>query len=188
MTTIKIGDKFVACWGYDQTQYSIYNVVDVKGRYVLVEGLNGWSGLDASDMAPGATVKIYSFKQWENVSDAKKEEWNNDRWVYNRHMRKQAVDIAHVRTIRKVNRIDGQSWSYIWELDNGETIRSDDNSKLNRYIEIVHGVKRCLVTERPGCEPRIKIDDVTTAYLDTAYDANHKRYAEQNEYTAYNGR
>lgn len=29
---IAIGSKFVACWGYDQTQYSVYNVVAIKGK------------------------------------------------------------------------------------------------------------------------------------------------------------
>lgn len=33
---INKNDKFVACWGYDQTQYSIYNVVDVKGKTSLL--------------------------------------------------------------------------------------------------------------------------------------------------------
>jgi hypothetical protein len=42
---VKVGDYFAGSWGYDQTQYSVYRVVEVKGKYVIVEGMNSWSHL-----------------------------------------------------------------------------------------------------------------------------------------------
>jgi hypothetical protein len=190
MAQIKRGNKFVACWGYDQTQYSIYNVVDVKGRFVFVEGMNGWSGLDANDLAPGSKVKVFNVKTWEQLTPEEQADWSSrgfDRWGYNRHMNDEAENNAPVRTIKKMNRIDGKSWTYVWELDNGQIVRSDIDWKLNQRVKIVQGVKRCLVNEKYG-RPSIKIDDVITAHLDTEYSQNSNRYAEQNEYTAYNGR
>lgn len=42
---VKVGDYFAGSWGYDQTQYSVYRVTAVKGKYVIVKGMNSWSTL-----------------------------------------------------------------------------------------------------------------------------------------------
>lgn len=187
MITINKNDKFVACWGYDQTQYSIYNVVDTKGKSVFVEGLNGWSNLSECDLATGSKVKVYSYPKWE---DRNPDEWglNIDKWDYNRIMSKRAKETAPVRTIVKMNRIDGESWTYIWTLDNGQVVNSRELYDNNQKIEIVKGVKKCLVQDGYNGTPQIKIDQTIRASYDPNYSENEERYDEQNEYTAYNGR
>lgn len=189
-TTIKKGDKFTCSWGYDQTQVSVYSVVDIKGKFVKVEGVNSWSNFGESDLCAGSTVKIYKQHNWTDLTAAEQQDfasrgfnWDNYQYHYN----KDAKEQAEVRTIEKVSRIDGQSWTYVWELDNGETIRSDENYEKRRGIEIVNGLKRCLVNNRWGY-PSIKIDQVITASLDENYDNHADAIAAQNLYTSYNGR
>lgn len=196
-------DKFVASWGYDQTQYSIYNVVEVKGKSVLVEGLNGWSNLDANDLAVGSKVKVYH-KRNERFHDLNEEERQNIATELNFSLRpndfqdfegmmhwhnKKALEAAEERTIVKMNRVDGQKWTYLWVLDNGQIIDSTEDWKTKPTVSVVHGMKKCLVQASNYNGGRyIKIDDVISAYLDPNFNENQQRYAEQNEYTAYNGR
>jgi len=190
MTHINKNDKFVACWGYDQTQYSIYNVVDAKGCFVIVEGINSWSNLGESDLCAGSKVKIYKRHDWNDLTVSEKQDFSDRgfNWdSYQYHFNKDAREAAEIRTITKVSRIDGQSWTYIWELDNGDIIRSDETYEKRTGIEVVHAMKRCQVSTRYG-EPSIKIDDCITAYLDKEYDKCKEQYAAQNEYTSYNGR
>lgn len=189
--TLKPGDKFVACWGYDQTQYSIYNVVTVKGKSVLVEGLNGWSNLSESDLAAGSSVKIYTYKLWNDLTEAEQADWSSrgfDRWNYEKHMRDEAKASAPVRTIKSMSRINGESWTYIWTLDNGDIVNSKELYSNRQAVEIVRGLKKCLVKPGYDGKPRIKIDEVIRASYDPNFNDNQERYAEQNEYTAYNGR
>ncbi len=189
-TLIKTNDKFVACWGYDQTQYSIYNTVSTKGKMVLVEGLNGWSNFSESDLAAGSKVKVYTFKRWEQLTDEERADYerrNFDRFSYQHHMGKEAEEKAEIRTIIKMNRINGESWTYIWELDNGQIVNSKDNYTNGITIKIIHGLKKCMINTKYG-QPSIKIDQCITASLDPEYDRRKKAYQEQNEYTAYNGR
>lgn len=191
MESIKKGSKFVACWGYDQTQYSIYNVVDTKGKSVFVEGLNGWSGLSESDLAVGSKVKVFKFRDWYQLTDEERadfESCNFDHNSYNHHMRKDAEESAEVKTIVKMSRINGESWSYLWTLDDGQVVSSKDTYSDNLRIKIVHGYKKCLVKEGYNGTPQIKLNESIRASLDPSYDENVARYKEQNEYTAYNGR
>lgn len=189
---INKNDKFVACWGYDQTQYSVYNVVDLKGKFVFVEGLNSWSNLSEKDLAVGSQVKVYQTKRWDNLSAEDQQDWASrgfDRWGYERHFREEAENAAEVRTITKMNRINGESWSYLWVLDNGETVNSKEAYKNGTRVHIVKGLKRCLVQPSKWDDNfYIKIDDVITARLDKDYEKSHEAYEKQNEYTAYNGR
>ncbi len=201
--SISKNDKFVACWGYDQTQYSIYNVVEVKGKSVLVEGLNGWSNLDANDLAAGSRVKVYQ-KRNERFHDLSEEERQAIAKELNFSLRandfvdfeamlgwhnKELLKAAEVRTIVKMNRVDGQKWTYLWVLDNGQVINSTDDWKTRPTVHIVHGMKKCLVQiSKYNGEAYIKIDDVITAHLDKDFNRNQAKYVEQNEYTAYNGR
>jgi hypothetical protein len=189
-TIIRRNDKFVCCWGYDQTQYSVYNVVDVKGKFVTVEGLNSWSSLGESDLAIGSRVKVYTFKPFDSLPIEEKQDlmsrgfnWDS----YNYHYRKEAKEKADIRTITKVSRINGEAWTYIWELDNGDIVNSKETYKQNIGIEIVKGFKRCLVNTKYG-SPSIKIDQCITASLDPDYNEKKQKYAEQNEYTMMNGR
>lgn len=192
MTTqaIKKNYKFVACWGYDQTQYSVYNTVEVKGSFVIVEGMNSWSHLSEKDLCAGSQVKIYKRHDWNDLTVDEKQDfasrgfdWNS----YQYHFNKEAKDKAEVRTIKKVSRIDGQSWTYVWELDNGDIVRSDECYDKRIGIVIVRGMKRCKINTKYG-NPSIKIDDCITASLDSKY-AKRKEYIEaQNEYTIQNGR
>lgn len=185
---VRVGGKFVACWGYDQTQYSVYNVVGVSGKSVLVEGMNSWSGLSESDLAPGSKVKVYKYTQWDDLTDEERADFesrNFDRHSYNHHTAKDAEEQATVRTIVKMNRIDGESWTYLWTLDNGEVVRSDDRFT---NVKIIQGLKKCLVKSSYDGQPAIKISESIRAYHDPEYNNNKTKYAEQNEYTAYNGR
>lgn len=188
MNTINKNDKFVACWGYDQTQYSIYNVVDTKGKSVFVEGLNGWSRLSDSDLSEGSQVKVYKYNYWTDLTPEQQTDYTNrgfDWHSYQHHYGKDKLKDAKTKTIAKVNRIDGQAWTYIWTFTDGTTYSSDQ--KLS--VEIVKGVKKCLVkASKYNGELDIKINETIRATLDKNYDSNAKRYAEQNEYTAYNGR
>lgn len=201
MQDISIGDKWVCSWGYDQTQYSIYTTVAVKGKSVIVEGTNSWSGLSESDLCEGSQVKVYDVKneRFYNLTEEQRQavadelhfnlrpddfrdfesmiEWHN----------KEQEKQAEVRTIVKKQRINGESWSYIWTLDNGEIVNSKELYKSNKRVRIVKAWKKCLVNTKYG-QPSIKIDDVIRPYLDKEYQANKERYAEQNLYTAYNGR
>ena len=204
MTQIKKNDKFVACWGYDQTQYSIYNVIEVKGKSVLVEGLNGWSNLDANDLAAGSKVKVYQ-KRNERFHDLTEEERQAIAKEFNFNLRteefqdfeammrwhnKELLDAAEVRTIVKMNRVDGQKWTYLWVLDNGQVINSTEDWKTRPTVHIVHAMKKCLVQTSKWSDGSqyIKIDDVITAHYDPDFNRNQAKYVEQNEYTAYNGR
>ena len=188
MIEVTIGDKFVACWGYDQTQYSIYNVERIKGKFVFVSGLNSWSNLSNSDLAEGSQVKVYKFNYWSDLSEEKKQDFTSrgfDWSSYQHHYGKENLTTAKTKTIAKVNRIDGQKWTYIWTFTDGSVVSSDD--KLS--VEVVHGVKKCLLQQsKYNGEFNIKIDDVIRAYLDKDYTDNKARYVEQNEYTFYNGR
>lgn len=182
---INKNDKFVACWGYDQTQYSIYNVVDVKGKSVFVEGLNGWSSLSNSDLSEGSQVKVYKYKYWTDLTQAEQDDYTKrgfDWHSYQHHYGKDNLKNAKTKTIAKVNRIDGQSWTYVWTFTDGTTYSSEQ--KFN--VEIVKGVKKCLVNTRYG-EPSIKLNETIRASIDKNYNSNKQRYIEQNEYTAYNG-
>lgn len=186
MENIKKNSKFVACWGYDQTQYSVYNVVAITGKSVIVEGLNDWSSLSENDLCAGAQVKIYTYPPYEERNP---EEWDLgiDRWDYARIMKKRAAEVAEVHTIMKMNRIDGESWTYLWVLDDGQVINSKELYKNNQFIEIIKGMKKCLVNTKYD-KPSIKIDQCITAHLDIDYGRNEERYIEQNLHTAYNGR
>lgn len=187
------GDKFVGSWGYDQTQYSIYNVVDIKGKFVFLEGLNGWSNLDARDLAVGSTVKIYEQKRWDNLTTEEQQDWSGrgfDRYGYERHFREQAIEQAEERTITKMNRVNGESWTYKWVLDDGSEYDSTDDWKTRKEVTIVNGRTRKLLQMASWSEgkPYVKIDQTITAYLDKDFNRNQNKYHEQNEYTAYNGR
>lgn len=187
---IKPGDHFVAMWGYDQTQYSIYRAIETKGNLVTVEGTNSWSNFALKDLAPGSIVKIYTHKRWYLLPPEEQAELRSrgfDHTNHDRFARDQAIKEAEAVEIKKVKRIDGQSWTFIWELSNGETITSQDVSSDLLIIEIIRGYKRCRINTRYGT-PQIKIDDVITARLDPDFAANQERYIEQNQYTAYNGR
>lgn len=200
---IRTGDKFVACWGYDQTQYSIYNVVDVKGKSILVEGLNGWSRLDAADLAIGSKVKVYH-KRNDNFYSLTEEERQALANEFNFNLRandavdfesmlawynKEMLNAAKVRTIVKMSRVDGQKYTYKWVLDNGQIVDSTEDWQTRLTVHIVHAMKKCLVqTSKYNGEQYIKIDDVITAYLDPNFESNKAQYHKQNEYTAYNGR
>jgi len=201
MNNINIGSKWVCCWGYDQTQYSVYNTVSVKGKSVIVEGLNNWSNFSESDLCEGSKVKVYTVKnerfhllnEEQRQAIAKELNFNlreNDflnfesmiRW-HNRQQQKKAP----VRTIVKVQRINGESWTYIWTLDNGEIVNSQELYKSNKQVHIVNGLKKCLVNTR-WTTPTIKINESIRASLDLTYNKNKEAYTEQNLYTAYNGR
>jgi hypothetical protein len=188
--TVNINDKFVACWGYDQTQYSIYNVIDVKGKSVIVEGLNSWSTFNNSDLCAGSKVKIYERADWFSLPEPEKVDLTTrgfNKFNYEKWQNEERIKNAPARTIKKVNRIDGNSWTFIWELDNGETISSDDYYDKRLSTHIVRAYKKCLLNTKYS-EPSIRINDSITASLDTDYRKNVKAYEEQNLYTAYNGR
>lgn len=191
--TIDKGDKFVGMWGYDQTQYSIYNVVDLKGQFVLVEGLNGWSSLGERDLAVGSKVKIYKQDRWETLTTEEREDWAKrgfDKWSYERHLREKAIENAQEVTITKQGRVNGDKWSYKWELSDGTTFDSTDPWETRPSVEITYAITRRKLQASKWQEGDfyIKIDEVITAHLDKDYDDNRKKYVEQNEYTAYNGR
>lgn len=187
---VKTNSKFVACWGYDQTQYSIYNVVSAKGKTVIVEGLNSWSDFRESDLTVGSKVKVYTFKRWEHLTDAEREDLQSrgfSRDSYYHHYGKEAEANAKINTIVKMGRIDGESWTYVWKLDDGRIVNSQDDYKNDIVVKVVHGLKKCILNTKYG-EPSIKIDQVITAYLDNDYESKKQSYIEQNEYTSYNGR
>ena len=191
--TINKNDKFVGMWGYDQTQYSIYNVVDVKGKFVLLEGLNGWSSLGERDLAAGSKVKLYKQDRWEELTADEQVDWRSrgfDSWDYERHMREEAIKVAPELTITKAGRVNGDKYSYKWELSDGSTFDSTVDYKTRASVSIVHAITRRLVQEsrwNPG-QFHVKIDETITASLDKEYNRNAEKYAEQNLYTAYNGR
>ena len=191
-TTIKPGDMFVGMWGYDQTQYSIYRVVSAKGQFVTVEGTNGWSRFDNRDLAVGSTIKVYTFKRWDQLTDDERADLTSrgfNHWNYQEHYRKAAIDAAEVRTIVKAGRVNRDRYTYLWELDNGQIINSREDWTTRPDIHIVHGLTRRKVTiSKYDGQPRITIDQSITAHLDPEYGRNQAKYHEQNEYTAYNGR
>lgn len=187
---IKPGDHFVAIWGYDQTQYSIYRAIETKGNMVTVEGTNSWSNFAAKDLAPGSIVKIYHYDRFYDLTPEQQAERSSRGLNYSNHdhhARKEALEAAKPRKIVKVKRIDGQGWTYDWTFEDGETITSQDIGRDRLNIEIIRGYKRCRINTRYGT-PQIKIDDVITARHDPDFAANQERYIEQNQYTAYNGR
>lgn len=191
-STIKPGDMFVGMWGYDQTQYSIYRVVSAKGQFVTVEGTNGWSRFDNRDLAVGSTVKIYEYKAWDDLTDAERKDLEArhfNRWNYNDWKRGEAEKAAEVRTIVKAGRVNGDKYSYRWELDNGQIIDSTVDWRERPQIVIVHGLARRKVSIcKYDGKPRITIDQSISATFDPDYGRNQAKYHEQNEYTAYNGR
>lgn len=191
-TTIQInkGDKFVGMWGYDQTQYSIYEVVSTKGKFVTVKGMNGWSNFGERDLTVGSKVKIYKQARWESLTPEEAQDWHSrgfDRWDYERHMREEAIKKAEVRTIVKAGRVNGDKWSYKWELDDGSTYDSTVDWQERDSVSIVDGFTRRMINTKWGT-PSIKIDECITASLDTDFARNHEKYVEQNMYTAQNGR
>lgn len=197
------GKYFVGSWGYDQTQYSIYKVVEHKGHFVLVQGLNSWSSFSDSELAVGSTVKVYNVKneRFHSLTEeqrqtlAKELNFNlreNDfqdfesmvHW-YNKEQKAK----AEPRTIVKKQRINGENWSFIWTLDNKQIVNSKELYNSNQQTSIVNGLKRCKVqTSTWSNQLYIKIDQSITAYLDNDYKENVEKYEEQNLYTAYNGR
>jgi hypothetical protein len=190
--TINKGDMFVGSWGYDQTQYSIYRVVEAKGQFVTVEGTNGWSRFDNNDLAVGSTVKLYEYTAWDDMTDAERKDFEGrgfNRWNYNDWKRGEAEKVAEVRMIVKAGRVDGNRYSYLWELDNGQIVNSTDDWKTRPQIKIIHGLTRRKVSiSKYDGQPRITIDQSITAHLDQDFGRNANKYEEQNEYTAYNGR
>ena len=192
MKDIKLGDKFVGSWGYDQTQYSVYEVVKIAGKSVFVRGLNGWSNLDARDITTGSKVKIYNYTRFDQLDDTERADLERrgfTRWNYDDWQRDEAIKAAEIRTIVKMSRINGQSWTYRWELDDGTTYSSEEDYRTRAQVKIIDGLKKCLVKQSSyNGALSIKIDDVIRAYHDPNYDQNAERYSEQNLYTAYNGR
>lgn len=188
--TINKGDKFVGMWGYDQTQYSIYEVVDMKGKFVHVKGMNGWSSLGERDLTVDSKVKIYKQARWENLTPEEAQDWHSrgfDRWDYERHMREEAIKNAEVRTIVKAGRVNGDKWSYKWELDDGSTYDSTVDWQERDSVSIVDAITRRMLNMKWGT-PSIKIDESITAHLDKDFGRNQDKYYEQNAYTAQNGR
>lgn len=184
--TVNKGNKFVACWGYDQTQYSIYTVEDIKGKFVYVSGDNGWSNFSDSQLSESSIVKVYKFKYWADLTDEQQEDYRSrgfDWHSYQHHYGKDNLKNAEAKTIAKVNRINGQRWTYVWTFTDGTTVSSEDKYS----VEQIKSIKKCMLNFKWG-KPSIKIDDVITATLDEDYNRNQKRYEEQNEYTVYNGR
>ena len=189
---MKTGSKLVASWGYDQTQYSIYTVVREKGRFAWVKGENSWSSLDDSDLAEGSTVKLYKVTQWDDLSEAERKDWSSrgfDDWSYRKHMTDGAIEAAPELTIVKMSRVNGDRYSHLWELSDGSTHNSEEDWHTKKNVKIVQGLKKCLVqTSKYNGQEYVKIDDVITAYHDPEFERNNRKYEEQNEYTAYNGR
>ena len=191
--TINKNDKFVGMWGYDQTQYSIYNVVDVKGKFAIIEGLNSWSRFDERDLTVGSTVKLYKQDRWEDLTPEERTDWNSrgfDSWDYERFQREEAIKVAPELTIKKAGRVNGDKWSYKWELSDGSTFDSTVDWKQRASVSIVKALARRLVQEskwNPG-QFHITIDQTITAHLDPEFNRNADKYSEQNLYTAYNGR
>ncbi|RKZ02515.1 hypothetical protein DRQ25_18560 [Candidatus Fermentibacteria bacterium] len=186
---IKVNDKFVCSWGYDQTQYSVYEVVSTKGKFATVRGLNSWSSLDGYDLAVGSKVKAYQFKEWHKLNEETQADYTSrgfDFNSYRHHKGKEAEENAPVRTIVKAGRIDGDRFSYVWTLDTGEVVRSDERYDGDLVVKVVDGLKRCLVNTKYD-RPYIRINQTIQAGLDPNYDDNKQAYADQNEYTAYNG-
>lgn len=190
---MKIGSKLVASWGYDQTQYSIYTVVREKGRFVWVKGENSWSNLSENDLAEGSIVKLYKVTQWEDLSEDERKDWNSrgfDAWAYRKHMTDNAIEAAPELTIVKMSRVNGYKYSHLWELSDGSTHTSEEDWHTRKDVNIVQGLKKCLVqtTSKYNNREYVKIDDCITAYYDPDFAQNNRKYEEQNEYTAYNGR
>lgn len=186
ITEINIGDKFVACWGYDQTQYSVYKVEKIKGKFVYVSGLNSWSNLGNYQLSEGREVKVYKYKYWTDLTNEERKDYESrgfDWSSYQHHYGKDNLANAKVKTIAKVNRIAHQSWTYVWTFTDGSTYSSEEQLAVQQ----IKAVKKCLISVKWG-NPSIKIDSVITATLDKDYDKNAQKYADQNKYTAYNGR
>ena len=205
-TEMKATNKWVACWGYDQTQYSVYEEVSRKGCFVVVRGYNSWACLHESDLYNGSKVKLFEpipyfhdIPAFERETIAKKHNWDLacvnsfDEWEnFRRYEQRQRKDNADVRTIQKVtHEKDDKGYKYwVWQLDNGEIVKQTDIGHT-WYVEIVDALtRRKIRTTNYFGEPEesIKIDECIRAYLDKDYDANAQKYAEQNEYTFYNGR
>lgn len=177
------GDIFAGSWGYDQTQWSVYQVVDVKGTFAFVRGLNSWSNFSDRDLAVGSKVKLYK----PTVTHYSPDKFDSVDDYYNARRRDADAQlaVAPVRTITKMNRIDGQSWTWKWTLDNGDIVTSKDGYT----VDIVDGLKRCkIITSRYDGKPYIKPSQSIYASLDTNYDQNKQKYADQNTYTSYFGR
>ena len=185
-------DKFVCCWGYDQTQYSVYNVVDIKGKSVFVEGLNSWSNIEEYDLATGSKVKIYKFKHWQELTEEERAKYKTeglDYYDYERLERKQAIEQAKTKTIVKVQRVNKNKYGYLWTFDDRTTYDSTEDWQTRANVHIVYAIKKCLVqTSKYDGSIQIRINEVIKATLDKNYDQNAKKYREQNLFTAYNGR
>lgn len=190
--------KWVACWGYDQTQYSIYEEVSRKGQFVVVRGYNEWACLGEKDLYVGSKVKYYKpIKHYNDLSYGERLEFcekmnwdkkavsDSDEWQsFARWGNKNLLKQAPTRTITKVKHFTTDTgWrAWEWELDNGDTIKATDDY----VVEIVDALTRRKITERWG-DLTIKINDSIRARLDENFDKNVKTYEEQNGYTAYHG-
>lgn len=199
----KNSNKWVACWGYDQTQYSVYEEVSRKGCFVIVRGYNSWACLHESDLYAGSKVKISkSISSFYDISKAEREiiareynwssssidnfsEWESFRRFEIRKHREEAAVRTIVKVKHETNEKGYRIW--VWELDNGNIIKEDDADII---VDIVDALTRKKIRrdEYPGeTLESIKINDSICAYLDKNYDKNAQKYADQNEYTAYNG-
>lgn len=199
---IRKGTHFVACWGYDQTQYSIYEAVsDQQGQFIHVTGLNDWSTLDDYQLAAGSKVKLLrSIPGYHSLTEEERNEYSASRnsaraldwsdWnAYAKHWWNDDKEAAPEKTIAKVQRIDGDKYSYLWTFEDGTTWSSKEryNSGIRCIVEYAVTRKKVQTSGYNGSK-YIKIDSVITAYLDADYSTNEEKYSKQNEYTDYNGR
>ena len=196
-------NMWVACWGYDQTQYSIYEEISRKGHFVIVRAFNSWGCLDAGDLCAGSTVKISPrVKSFEEYTEEEREKVANElgwpqearadwyTWRNWQHLEnKEREDKAPARKIVKVEHEPGKYGKlWIWTLDDGGKIKQADT---NYNVRIVDAWTRRKITRGGYYGPdseSIRIDSCIRAHLDHSYWRNAKKYEEQNEYTAYNGR
>lgn len=198
-------NKWVACWGYDQTQYSIYEEVSRKGSFVVVRGYNEWACLHESDLYDGSKVKLYKvdipyfhdIPEAEREIIAKKFNWDAncatsyDFWESSRRYEyRKRKEEAKVHTIKKVtHETDEEGYRYwVWLLDDGQVIKGNNREW---EVEIVDALvrKKIRKTNYFGEEEEsIKINECIRAHLDKNFDKNAQKYEEQNEYTFYHGR
>lgn len=192
MEAIKIGDKFVCGWGYDQTQYSVYSVLEIKGQSVIVEGMNSWSRIGDRDLTVGSIVQLYRYEAWDDLTEEERKEWegrNFDRYGFNNMRNEEARAKAPELTIVKNGRINGDKWSYHWELSDGSEFNSTENYKTRPLVHIVKARTKRQVNLKYG-SPNIRIDDVIFAHHETAeqYERNKPHYEDTMDYYAQEGR
>ena len=182
---IKKGSYFVACWGYDQTQYSIYKVVKTAGNStVYVEPQNSWGSLSDHQLAVGSIIKVYNYPSWDSLTNEEREDWqsrNFDRYSYGSCMSKEALSAANEVEITKKEKY---KWTNIFTLSDGRKIKLTDHEYM---IKQIRPLKKCLVNFKYS-EPSIKINESITGRLDLQYGKNEEKYADQNSYTFHNGR